>query len=84
MWRVCAIAPSFVYGWRAFSSVSLCKYISMPEKHRHLEAAESDDELPLTQRAAVQVTKRPAASILTSQAEPRVVKVHKSKTSDQE
>jgi hypothetical protein len=23
MWRVCAIAPSFVSGWRAFSSVSL-------------------------------------------------------------
>jgi hypothetical protein len=27
MWRVCAIALSFVSGWRAFSSVSLCKYI---------------------------------------------------------
>jgi hypothetical protein len=25
MWRVCAIAPGFVSGWRAFSSVSLCK-----------------------------------------------------------
>jgi hypothetical protein len=28
MWRVCAIAPSFVSGWRAFSSVSLCKSVS--------------------------------------------------------
>jgi hypothetical protein len=28
MWRVCAIALSFVSGWRAFSSVSLCNYIS--------------------------------------------------------
>jgi hypothetical protein len=27
VWPVCAIAPSFVSGWRAFSSVSLCKYI---------------------------------------------------------
>jgi hypothetical protein len=27
MWRVCAIALSFVSGWRAFSSVSLCTYI---------------------------------------------------------
>jgi hypothetical protein len=27
MWRVCAIAPSFISGWRAFSSVSLCKSI---------------------------------------------------------
>jgi hypothetical protein len=27
MWRVCAIALSFVSGWRAFSSVSLCKSI---------------------------------------------------------
>jgi hypothetical protein len=26
MWRVCAIALSFVFGWRAFSSASLCKY----------------------------------------------------------
>jgi hypothetical protein len=26
MWRVCAIAPSFVSGWRASSSVSLCKF----------------------------------------------------------
>jgi hypothetical protein len=26
LWRVCAIAPSFVSGWRAFSSVSLCTY----------------------------------------------------------
>jgi hypothetical protein len=25
LWRVFAIAPSFVSGWRAFSSVSLCK-----------------------------------------------------------
>jgi hypothetical protein len=25
VWRVCAIAPSFVSGWRAFSFVSLCK-----------------------------------------------------------
>jgi hypothetical protein len=28
MWRVCAIALSFVSGWRAFSSVSLCKSIA--------------------------------------------------------
>jgi hypothetical protein len=27
MWRVCAIALSFVSGWRAFSSVSLCNSI---------------------------------------------------------
>jgi hypothetical protein len=27
MWRVCAIALSFVSGWRAFPSVSLCKHI---------------------------------------------------------
>jgi hypothetical protein len=27
MWRVCAIALSFVSGWRAFSSVFLCKSI---------------------------------------------------------
>jgi hypothetical protein len=27
VWRVCAIALSFVSGWRAFSSVSLCKYM---------------------------------------------------------
>jgi hypothetical protein len=27
MWRVCAFALSFVSGWRAFSSVSLCKSI---------------------------------------------------------
>jgi hypothetical protein len=27
VWRVCAIALSFVSGWRAFSSVSLCKDI---------------------------------------------------------
>jgi hypothetical protein len=38
-----------------------------------------DDELPLTQ-GAVQVTNRPAA-VLTSQAEPRFVKVHKSRNS---
>jgi hypothetical protein len=63
------------------SKTSLKTYSSMPEKHRHTEVAESDDELPLTQRAAVQVTKRPTAAILTSQAEPRVVKVHKSGTS---
>jgi cytochrome c biogenesis factor len=53
----------------------------MSEEHRYLEAAESDDELPLTQGAAVQVTKRSAAAVLTSQAEPRFVKVHKSRTS---
>jgi hypothetical protein len=27
LWRVYAIAPGFVSGWQAFSSVSLCKYI---------------------------------------------------------
>jgi cytochrome c biogenesis factor len=54
----------------------------MSEEHRYSEAAESDDEqLPLTRVAAVQVTKRPAAAVLTSQAEPRFVKVHKSRTS---
>jgi hypothetical protein len=57
------VKASFVSGWWVFSFVSLCKCISMPEMHRYLEAAESDDELPLTRRAAVQVTKRPAASI---------------------
>jgi cytochrome c biogenesis factor len=53
----------------------------MSEEQRYSEAAESDDELPLTQGAAVQVTKRPAAAVLTSQAEPRFIKVHKSRTS---
>jgi hypothetical protein len=53
----------------------------VPEKHRYPEEAECDDELPLTQRVAVQMGKRPTAAILTSQAEPRVVKVHKSSTS---
>jgi hypothetical protein len=53
----------------------------MSEEHRYSEVAESDDELPLTQGAAVQVTQRPAAAVLTSQAEPRFVKVHKSRTS---
>jgi hypothetical protein len=24
LWRVCAIAPSFVFGWQAFSSFYLC------------------------------------------------------------
>jgi hypothetical protein len=27
MWRVCAIAPTYASGWRAFSSVSLCEPI---------------------------------------------------------
>jgi hypothetical protein len=27
VWRVRAIAPSFIFGWRAFSSVSLCESI---------------------------------------------------------
>jgi hypothetical protein len=27
VWCVCAIAPSFVSGWRAFSSVYFCKYV---------------------------------------------------------
>jgi hypothetical protein len=27
VWRVRAIAPSFIFGWRAFSSVSLCKSV---------------------------------------------------------
>jgi hypothetical protein len=53
----------------------------MSEEHRYLKAAESDNELPLTQGAAVQGTKRSAAAVLTSQAEPRFVKVHKSRTS---
>jgi hypothetical protein len=53
----------------------------MSEEQRYSEAAESDDELPLTQGAVVQVTKRPAAAVLTSQAEPLFVKVHKSRTS---
>jgi hypothetical protein len=46
-----------------------------------LEAAESDDELPLTRGVAVQVTKRSEAAAQTSQAQPRFVKVHKSRTS---
>jgi hypothetical protein len=29
VWRVRAIAPSFIFGWRAFSSVSLCKSIPL-------------------------------------------------------
>jgi hypothetical protein len=53
----------------------------MSEEQRYSDAAESDDERPLTQGAAVQVTKRPAAAVLTSQAEPRFIKVHKSRTS---
>jgi hypothetical protein len=53
----------------------------MSEEHRYSEAAESDDELPLPQGVRVQVTKRPATAVLTSQAEPRFVKVHKSRTS---
>jgi hypothetical protein len=53
----------------------------MSEDHRYSEAAESDDELPLPQGVRVQVTKRPATAVLTSQAEPRFVKVHKSRTS---
>jgi hypothetical protein len=52
----------------------------MSEEQRYSEAAESDDELPLTPGAAVQVTNRPAA-VLTSQAEPRFVKVYKSRNS---
>jgi hypothetical protein len=32
MWRVRAIALSFVSGWRAFSSVSLCKSIQASRK----------------------------------------------------
>jgi hypothetical protein len=53
----------------------------MSEKHRYSEATESDDELPLTQGAAVKVTRRPAGAVLTSQAKPRFVKVHKSRAS---
>jgi hypothetical protein len=53
----------------------------MSEEHRYWEAAESHDELPLAQArlggsAAAQVTTRPAAAVLTSEAEPRFVKVH--------
>jgi hypothetical protein len=55
--------------------------ISMSEEHRYSEAAESDDELPLTQCTAVKVTKRPATAVLTSQAKPRFVKWHMSRTS---
>jgi hypothetical protein len=51
------------------SKTSLSKIISMSEERRYSEAAESDDELPLTQGAAVQLTIRPAAAVLTSQAE---------------
>jgi hypothetical protein len=29
VWRVRAIAPSFVFGWQAFSSVSLCENIKL-------------------------------------------------------
>jgi hypothetical protein len=53
----------------------------MSEEHRYSEAAESDDELPLAQGTAVKVTKRPAAAVLTSQAKPRFVKLHMSRTS---
>jgi hypothetical protein len=53
----------------------------MSEEHRYSEAAESDDELHLTQRAAVKVARRPAAAVLTSQAKPSFVKLHKSRTS---
>jgi hypothetical protein len=34
LWLVCAIAPSFVSGWRVFSSFSLCKSIC---SHRETE-----------------------------------------------
>jgi hypothetical protein len=53
----------------------------MSEEDRYSEAAESDDELPLPQGVRVHMTKRPAIAVLTSQAEPRFVKVHKSRTS---
>jgi hypothetical protein len=53
----------------------------MSEEHRYSEAAESDEELPLPQGVRVQVTKRPEAAVLTSQAEPRFVKVHKARNS---
>jgi hypothetical protein len=53
----------------------------MSEEHRYSEAAESDDELPLPQGVRVQVTKRPEAAVLTSQAEPRFVKFHKARIS---
>jgi hypothetical protein len=29
VWRVRAVAPGFIFGWRAFSSVSLCKSIKI-------------------------------------------------------
>jgi hypothetical protein len=38
MWRVCAIALSFVSGWRAFSSFSLCKSIISVESFGRLGA----------------------------------------------
>jgi hypothetical protein len=56
----------------------------MSEEHRYSEAAESDDELPWTQGAPVKVTIRPAAAVLTSQAKPRFVKLHKSRTSGEQ
>jgi hypothetical protein len=34
MWRVCAIVPSFVSGWRTFSSVSLCQFASQGARKR--------------------------------------------------
>jgi hypothetical protein len=43
--------------------------------------ASLNDELPLTHGAAVTVARRPAAAVLTSQAKPGFVKVHKSRTS---
>jgi hypothetical protein len=53
----------------------------MSEEHRYSEAAESDDELPWTQGAAVKVTKRPEPAVLTSQVKPRFVKLHKLRSS---
>jgi hypothetical protein len=44
LFRVCAIAPSFVSGWRAFSSVSLCKSI-FPAVTQLYSWAESSDNL---------------------------------------
>jgi hypothetical protein len=59
-----------------FKQASACQRSTDVRKRRKAMMS-----LLLTQGAAVQVTKRPAAAVLTSQAEPRFVKVHKSRTS---
>jgi hypothetical protein len=47
VWRVCRIAPSFVSGWRAFSSVSLCKFIYI-ERRAYRQVSSSLPFVPMS------------------------------------